>query len=148
MTYRSMHQWLPRAITFDPIFGYSGSIPFRKQEDKIFLEVSRSIQFQAFWSQQPNKSRCLKVRVVVINSLKHPSDRRETTFSNFCSLACIFLHFSLSSKHTQKKKKKPQKTHPSFLILLSSPKTQGIVLISNLSFLGSTVWIWGLGVCL
>ena len=28
----------------------------------------------------------------------------------------------------------------------SSPKIQGIVLISNLSFLGSIPWIWGLGV--
>ena len=39
-----------------------------------------------------------------------------------------------------------QNTHQSFLILLSSPKIQGIVLIPNLPFLSSTFWIWGLEV--
>ena len=42
--------------------------------------------------------------------------------------------------------KNTQNIHQTFLILLSSPKTQGIVLIPNLLLLGSTLWIWGLGV--
>ena len=42
--------------------------------------------------------------------------------------------------------KNTRKAHQSFLILLSSPKTQSIVLILNLLLLGSTSWIWGLGV--
>ena len=35
---------LPRAITFDPTVGFSSSLPFQKQEVKIFPRVSRSIQ--------------------------------------------------------------------------------------------------------
>ena len=34
MTHRSMHHSLPRAITFDPIIGFSRPIPFQKQEVK------------------------------------------------------------------------------------------------------------------
>ena len=37
-------------------------------------------------------------------------------------------------------------TQQSLLILPSSPKIQGIVLIPNLLLLGSTLWIWGLRV--
>ena len=37
--------------------------------------------------------------------------------------------------HTQN----TQKTHQSFLILLSSPRTQGIAFVPNLPFLGSTL---------
>ena len=61
------------------------------------------------------------------------------------SLCLVFLH-DFPSFQTQKPHKKTQKTHESFLILLSSPKTQGIFLIPNLLFLGSTLWIWDLGV--
>ena len=62
----------------------------------------------------------------------------------FClsfTLCLVFLHVFLSSKH-----KKHPKTHQNFLIILSSPKTQGIILIPNLLFLGSTLGIWDLGV--
>ena len=57
-----------------------------------------------------------------------------TFFAHFSSLPNIFTH------------KNTQKTHSSLLILHSSPKIQGIVLTPNLLLLGSTLWIWGLGV--
>ena len=68
---------------------------------------------------------------------QHLSDHFLLSFA----LCLVFLHDFSPSKH-----KNTQKTHQSFLILLSSPKTKGIVFISNLLFLGSTLWIWGLGV--
>ena len=42
-----MHCKLPRAIIFDSTVGFSRSIPFQKQEVKIFLGVSWSIHFEA-----------------------------------------------------------------------------------------------------
>ena len=74
---------------------------------------------------------------------RHPSDRRMIIFFFLGFALClVFLHISPLSQ-TQKT---PKKTHQSFFILLSSPKIQGIVFIPNLLFLGSTLWIWGLGV--
>ena len=61
------------------------------------------------------------------------------------TLCLFFLHVLPSSKYKKSHKKHP-KTLQSFLILLFSPKTQGIVLIPILLFLGSTLWIWGLRV--
>ena len=60
------------------------------------------------------------------------------------SLVLLSTRFSSlpNIKNTQMHKKK----HQSLLIPLSSPKTQDIVLIPNLFLLGSTSWIWGLGV--
>ena len=71
--------------------------------------------------------------------------QRGITFFLSFNLCLVFLHVFLSSKH-QKEHKKHPKTHQNFLIILSSPKTQGIILIPNLLFLGSTLRIWGLGV--
>ena len=73
---------------------------------------------------------------------RHPLDPGDHFFFFFlfCTLPG-FLHVFLlfhTQKTQKKKKKKTQKTHQTFLILLSSQKTQGIVLIPNLLFLGST----------
>ena len=134
MTHQSMHCKLPKAITFDPTVGFSRSIPFHKQEVKIFLGVSGSTLFLAF------QGRCLKKHVGAINSPRHPIDQEDHIFSEVCPLPSFSTRFSLPNT------KNTQNTHQSFLILLSSPKTQGIVLIPNLHFLGSTLWFWGLGV--
>ena len=83
-----------------------------------------------------------------IKSPRHPSNQRGSNFFEFFSLLGFYTCFS--PFQTQKKEKKNTQKHPktyqSFLILLSSPKTQGIILIPNLLFLGSTLWIWGLRV--
>ena len=134
MTHRSMHHKLPRAITFDPIVGFSRFIPFQKQEVKIFPGVSGSTLFLAF------QGRRLKMHVEAINSPRHPINQEDHIFSEVCPLPNFSTRFSLPNT------KNTQDTHQSFLILLSSPKTQGIVLIPNLPFLGSTLWFWGLGV--
>ena len=69
---------------------------------------------------------------------------KRRSLPGFCSLPECLLHiFPLFQTHTHTKKKKK---HQSLLILLSLPKTQGIVLIPNLLLFGSTSWIWGLGV--
>ena len=49
-------------------------------------------------------------------------------------------------RNTKKPTQNAQKTQQSLLILLSSPTKQGIVLIPNLPFLGSTLWILHFGV--
>ena len=80
----------------------------------------------------------LEKHVGAIKGLRHPLDQKGEGTSRFCSLLGRFLHiFSLCQI---------QKTHESLLILPSSPKIKGIVLILNLLFLGSTPWIWGLRV--
>ena len=67
-----------------------------------------------------------------------PLAKKRGEFPGFCSLPGYSLHiFPLFQT---------QKTHQSLLILPSSPKILGIVLIPNLLFLGSTSWIWDLGV--
>ena len=60
---------------------------------------------------------------------------------SFC-LAAFYVFFFLSPKH----QKTLQKTHQSLLILPFSPRTEGMAFALNLPFLGSTLWIWGLGV--
>ena len=78
-----------------------------------------------------------------INNPRHPSNQGTHIFSEICSLPSSSLHFfSLPNA----KKKTPQKTHQSLLILPSSPRTLGIALAPNLLFLGSTLGIQGLGV--
>ena len=118
MTCRSMHRKLPRAITFDPTFGFSRSMPFQKQEVKIFPGVLGSTLFLAF------QGHCLKKHVKAINSPRHPTNQEDHIFSEVCPLPNFSTHFSLPNT---------QNTHQSFLILLFSPKTQGIVLILFLS---------------
>ena len=67
-----------------------------------------------------------------------PLAKKRGEFPGFCSLPGYSLHiFPLFQT---------QKTHQSLLILPSLPKILGIVLIPNLLFLGSTSWIWDLGV--
>ena len=80
-----------------------------------------------------------------INSLRHPSDQGDIDFSEIRSLPSSSLLFFLiqTPKKTQKHS---TKTHQSLLILPSSLRTQGIAFALNLLFLGSTSWIWGLGV--
>ena len=68
--------------------------------------------------------------------------KKKKTFLGLALYLDILCTFFLSSKN----KKHTIKTHQSLLILPSSPKIQGIVLIPNLLLLSSTLWIWGLGV--
>ena len=49
-----------RAITFDPTIGFSSSIPFQKQEVKIFPMVSRSTQSRPLKGGGPWKAVALK----------------------------------------------------------------------------------------
>jgi len=140
MTHRSTHYKLQKAITFDPTVGFSGSTLFQNQEAKIFPEVPRSTLFEGLW-----RAAASKFTPGAINSPTHAPDQREI-FLIFCSLPTFFTRFFLSSKHQIQTKKEHPKTHQNFLILLSSPKTQGIILMPNLAFLGSTLCIWGLGV--
>jgi len=80
-----------------------------------------------------------------INSPKHPPNGGGHIFSENSLLPSLSLHF-LSLQNTKKYPKRLQKTHQSLLVLLSSPRTQGIAFLPILPFLGSTLWIWGLGV--
>ena len=132
-----MHCKLPRSITFDPIVGFSRSILFRKQEVKIFSGKSRSIQSEANWGWWSLKGRRLERRAGAIISLRHPLDRREHIFFFLSFALCPVsphVFFFLSSKHPKTHKKHPTNTSK-LLILLSSPKAQGIVFIPNLPFL-------------
>ena len=130
MTHQSIHHKLPRAITFDPTVGFSRSIHFQTQEVKNFSGVSGSIQGPS--PPQKNSPRA-------INSHRHPTERENTLFFFFF---VIRLLSSLSTRFfSLPNNKKHQNTHQSFLILFSSQKIQGIVLIPNLPFLGSAPWI-------
>ena len=141
-----MHYKLPRAITFDPTIGFWKSIPFSETRNQ---DLYRGVQIDPFLGllrPWPSKGCLLEKRTGAINSPRHLFRPIMTTFSWILLLAqLLYSFFSLfqTPKNTQKN---TQKTHQSFLIFLSSPKTQGIVLIPNLLFLGSTLWIWGLGV--
>ena len=75
-----------------------------------------------------------------INSPRH-LDREDKHFSKIPLLPNSIYIFSLFQTPKKKKKK-----NQSSLILTSPPRTQGIVFEPNLHFLGSTSWIWGLGV--
>ena len=116
ITHRLMHHKLPRSITFDPTVGFSRSIPFQKQEFKIFPRVSRSTQSMAFWRWRPlkgcwwpYKGRCLEKRTKSIKGPKHPSEQRRPHFSEFFSLPrCFLCIFPLFQTH---KKKNKNKTH-------------------------------------
>ena len=68
-----------------------------------------------------------------INSPRHALDREDKHFSEIPLLPNSIYIFSLFQ--TPKNTRNTQKTHQSLLILLSSPTTQGIVLIPNLPFL-------------
>ena len=122
--YRLMHRYLPKAITFDPTIGFPSSIPFQKQGVRIFPEeIFPGIsKFHTFLQIEGGRD-----------------------FYYFL-LSAWFLYRFLSLPNTKTHTQKTQKTHQILLILLSSPTTQGIFLIPNLHFLGSTLWIWGLGV--
>ena len=133
-----MHRKLPRAITFDLIVGFSSSIPFQKQEVKIFPKVSRSTQSMAFWRWRPLKGCRLENRAGAIKSPKHPSNQKKKLSLGSALCRNIFYIFFLSSKH---------KKHIKSSWFFSSPKIHGIILIPNLLLLGSTSWIWNLGVC-
>ena len=132
--HRSTHHKLQRAITFDPTEGFLGSTSFQNHEAKIFPKVGllRPAALAAASKFSPG----------AINSPNHALDRGDHIILDFALWLDAFCTFFLSSKN----KKTHNNTHQSFLILLSSPKTQGIVHISNLPFLGSTLWIWVLGV--
>ena len=102
----------------------------------------KSTRSEEFGGWRPFKGRRLKVRVEVINSPRHLLNLKRPHFFEFCSLPGIFPHVFLSSKH-----KKHPKTHQNFLnSSLFTKKNQGIVLIPNLFFHGSTLGIWGLKV--
>ena len=80
-----------------------------------------------------------------INSPRHTPNKEDTHFSEIFLLPrCSLLFFSLPN--AKKHPKTIQKTRQSLLILPFSPRTQGIAFALNLPFLGSTLWIWGLGV--
>ena len=72
-------------------------------------------------------------------------------FIPFCliALCLLHMHFKFSAYNDRIVLLFLGNTYPygskASQILLSLPKTQGIVLIYNLPFLGSTLWIWGLG---
>ena len=127
-----MHCKLPRSITFDPIVGFSRSILFRKQEVKIFPGKSRSIQSEANWGWWSLKGHRLERHVGAIISPWHPLDQREHIFFSWVLRFAQFLHKFFSLFQTPKN---TQKNTSKFLILLSSPKAQGIVSIPNLPFL-------------
>ena len=99
--------------------------------------LSRSIKIHSFWgpfeaSGLP-RATASKNAPRVINSPRHPTNRTQFFFSwNSLATQLLYTYF-LSSKHLN--------THQSFLILFSSPKTQAIILIPNLPFLGSTLRI-------
>ena len=117
MTHQSIHHKLPRAITFDPIVGFSRSIHFQTQEVKNFSGVSRSIQGPS--PPQKNSPRA-------INSPRHPTERENTLFFSF-SFFFFFLKFvfypaSLHVFSLFQTTKNTKNTHQSFLILFSSPK--------------------------
>ena len=78
---------------------------------------------------------------------RHPSDL-EGLFSKFLLFAWYFsTRFSLfQTQKTHKKTPKKKNTSKLLNSSLFTKKTQCIVLIPNLLFLGSTLWIWGLGV--
>ena len=136
------------------------SKPFQKQEVKAFPEMSRSTWSKEVWGwhpfkgyRRPYKGHYLEIRFGAIKSPGSLQTKGGSHFFFFLSfiLYLVFLHIFLPSKHqnthkNHKKKIKIKKAHQRFLILLSSPKTQGIILIPNLLFLGSTLRIWGLGV--
>ena len=94
------------------------------------------------------KGRRLEKRVKARKGPRYPLDqkkkKKETSWA-LCPTWTIYECFS-SLPNTKKDPKKKKKSHQSLSILLSSPKTRGIVLIPNLLLLGSTLWIWGLGV--
>ena len=113
-----------------------------------------NILLYIFHAHQSLKGRRLEMRVEATNNPRHPLDQKGEEifffFLIFSFLPGFSTHFSLFQ--TPKKKKKhthtqnTRKTHQSLLILHSSLATQGIVLIPNLPFFGSTFRIWGLGV--
>ena len=97
------------------------------------------------WGWRPYKGRRLEKLVGAINSSRHPPDQKKDFWEvSLGSALCLDDFHSLFLSSKQKKLKK--KTHQSLLILASSPKIQGSVLVYNLFFLGSTPWIWSLGV--
>ena len=125
MTHLLMHHKLPRDITFDPIVGLFSSIPFQKLKIKTYPKAATSI-----------------FTPKAINRPRHAPDGGGHIFSeNFPSSQPLSTFF-LSSKH----QKTLKKIHQNLLILLSSPRTHGIAFLPILPFLGSTLWIWGLGV--
>ena len=100
ITHRSMHRKLPRAITFDPTIGFSRSIPFQKQEVKIFSGVSGSTLFLAF------QGRRLKTHFRAINSPRHPTDQEDHIFFWILPSAQLLYTF-LSFKHQKHTSKLP-----------------------------------------
>ena len=79
-----------------------------------------------------------------IKSPRHAPDRGTHIFLKFSFCLATLYVFSLSQT-PKKSKTLEKKTHQSLLILPFSPRTQGIAFALNLPFLGSTLWIWGLG---
>ena len=105
MTHQSIHHKLPRAITFDPIVGFSRSIHFQTQEVKNFSGVSRSIQGPS--PPQKNSPRA-------INSPRHPTERENTLFFFFFSE--IHLLPSLSTRFFSLPNNKKHQKHTSKLL--------------------------------
>ena len=105
ITHRLMHHKLPRAITFDPTVGFSRSIPFQKQEVKIFPRVSRSTQRK--FQGPPPRNFCRGYK-----KPKHPSDRRgDHFFWVLLSTWFFYTFFPLPNKKNTHKTQEKTHTH-------------------------------------
>ena len=132
-----MYNYLSRAITFNQLLNFQDPYLFRNRKSKSFQgcqDQPNPWRFGGGDEGPPPRKVC--------RGYKRPHtpfrQKKKRGLPWFCSLPKRLLHvFPLFQT---------QKTCQSFLILLSSPKTQGIVLIPNLLLLGSTSQILGLRV--